>query len=111
MSFEVRYTSVFRKALKRLGKKYPSMRNDFGAIIDDLMHDPLIGTPIGKGCYKVRMAIGSKGKGKSGGARVITYVRVVHKVVVLLTMFDKSEKESLTDAERDELIAMADELL
>ncbi len=109
MSFEVRYTSVFRKALKRLGKKYPSMRSDFAAILDDLVNEPLAGTPIGKGCYKVRMAIGSKGKGKSGGARVITYVRVVNKVVWLLTMFDKSEKESLTDAERDELITIAEE--
>ena len=107
MSFEVRYTSVFQKALKRLGKKYPSMRNDFAAILDDLAEDPQAGTPIGKGCYKVRMSIGSKSKGKSGGARVITYVRVVHKVVWLLTMFDKSEKESLSDAERDELIALA----
>ena len=50
----------------------------------------MIGVPIGKGCYKVRMAISSKGKGKSGGARVITYVRIVKKVVVLLTMYDKS---------------------
>lgn len=67
-------------------------------------------TPIVKGCYKVHMAIRSKGKGKSGGARAITYVRVVNRVVVLLIIYDKSEKENITDAGRDHLIALADSL-
>lgn len=56
------------------------------------------------------MAIRSKGKGKSGGARVITYVRVIKKVVVLLTMYDKSDKENITEGERDHLIALADQM-
>ena len=71
MSFNVQYTTVFAKALKRLAKKYPSLRSDYVELLDDLSHDPRTGTAIGKGCYKVRMSIGSKGKGKSGGARVI----------------------------------------
>ena len=110
MSFEVRYTPVFQRELKRLGKKYSSMHADYAALLDDLARDPMIGVPIGKGCYKVRMAISSKGKGKSGGARVITYVRIVKKVVVLLTMYDKSEKENISDSERDHLIALAENL-
>ena len=109
MSFKVQYTTVFAKALKRLAKKYPSLRSDYAELLDDLSHDPTTGTAIGKGCYKVRLSIGSKGKGKSGGARVITYVRVVNKLVVLLTIYDKSEKENITEKERDHLIKLAEE--
>ncbi|MBK6539765.1 MAG: type II toxin-antitoxin system RelE/ParE family toxin [Flavobacteriales bacterium] len=86
------------------------MSRAYAAPLDNLTHDPMAGTYIGRGCYKVRMSIGSKGKGKSGGARVITYVRVINKVVVLLTMYDKSEKENITEKERDHLIALAEEL-
>ena len=109
MSFSIRYTPAFSKALKRLAKKFPSMRDEYAALLKELGEDPMSGTPIGRGCYKVRMSIGSKGKGKSGGARVITYVRVINKVVVLLTMYDKSEKENITEKERDHLIALADQ--
>ena len=110
MSFEVRYTPAFAKAIKRLAKRYPSINSDFSALLEEIEQDPKIGTPIGKSCYKIRMPIRSKGKGKSGGGRVITYVRIVKKLVVLLTVYDKSEKASLTDAERDHLIKLADSL-
>ncbi|HRQ86055.1 MAG TPA: type II toxin-antitoxin system RelE/ParE family toxin [Flavobacteriales bacterium] len=110
MSFEVRYTSHFSKAIKRLAKKYPSVRTDLSALLRDIQADPMVGTPIGRSCYKVRMPIRSKGKGKSGGARVITYVRIVNNLVVLLTVYDKSEKATLTDAERDHLIDLAERL-
>lgn len=109
MSFSIRYTPAFSKALKRLAKKFPSVPEDFAALLKELGEDPLSGTPIGRSCYKVRMSIGSKGKGKSGGARVITYVRVINKVVILLTMYDKSEKENITEKERDHLIALAEQ--
>ena len=45
------------------------------------------------------MAIGSKGKGKSGGARVITLLKVIDKVVYLAAIYDKSERASITDKE------------
>jgi len=50
-------------------------------------------------CYKIRVAIKSKGKGKSGGARVITHVQVVENNVFLLAIYDKSEQEDITDKE------------
>ena len=53
MSFEIRFTSAFDKALKRLAKKYPSMRTDYASLLDELAKDPMIGTPIGKGCYTI----------------------------------------------------------
>lgn len=110
MNYEIRFTPVFDKELKRLAKKYPSIRSDYVALLETLAEDALIGSSIGKGCYKVRMAIRSKGKGKSGGARVITYVRVINKVVVLLTVYDKSERGSINQRELDHLIALAREL-
>ncbi len=58
-----------------------------------------MGTPIGKDCYKLRITIVSKGKGKSGGARIITYVRIVKKTVFLMDIYDKSEQVNITDKE------------
>jgi hypothetical protein len=58
-----------------------------------------LGTPLGKNCYKIRMIIASKKKGKSGGARVITYVKIEKKTITLLDIYDKGDKESMTDNE------------
>lgn len=68
-------------------------------MIDELAEDPLSGTALGNNFYKIRLAIASKGKGKSGGARVITYVKVVAKKVYLSYIYDKNEKDSISDKE------------
>lgn len=68
-------------------------------VIDELIENPTLGTPIGKDCYKLRFAITSKGKGKSGDARIITYVRVVRQTVFLMDIYDKSEQATITDKE------------
>jgi hypothetical protein len=62
---------------------------------------------MGKDCYKIRMAITSKGKGKSGGSRVITCVKVINQTAYLLSIYDKSEKENISDKELDALLHMA----
>lgn len=65
------------------------------------------GVDLGRNLRKVRMAITAKGKGKSGGARVITYTLLVAEVdsaLMLLTIYDKSEKENITDAELMEIM-------
>ncbi|WP_310589366.1 type II toxin-antitoxin system RelE/ParE family toxin [Dyadobacter jiangsuensis] len=72
-----------------------------------LSHDPAQGTSLGQNCFKVRLAIKSKDKGKSGGARVITLVVMLAEKVVLLSIYDKSEKESISD---DELTALIKEI-
>lgn len=68
------------------------------------MDNPATGVFIGNNCYKIRLAIGSKGKGKSGGARIITYLYLESELVYLLTIYDKSEKESLKPNELKEMI-------
>ncbi len=99
MSFNIFTSSTFEKDLKGLNKKYPSVKKDLSSLIDILKDNPFSGKAIGKDCYKIRMAITSKGKGKSGGARIITCVKVVHENIFLLSIYDKSEKETIDDTE------------
>jgi hypothetical protein len=107
MSFNIVVTDGFKTHAKRIAKKHLSLKSDLEKLIDSLEANPLQGEPLGKDCYKVRMAITSKAKGKSGGARVITCVKNVSQMTYLLTIFDKSEKESISDKELDELLKFA----
>ena len=107
MSFNIIVTSGFKKQAKRIAKKYKSIKLDLSKLIDSLQENPTQGTALGKDCYKLRMAITSKGKGKSGGSRVITCVKIVEQDVYLLSIYDKSEKENISDKELDELIVLA----
>ena len=74
-------------------------------MINILKVTPYYGTSIGKDCYKIRISIASKGKWKSGGARIITHIAIANTTVFLLSIFDKSEKENLTDKEIKELLS------
>ncbi len=104
MSFEVVPIPEFVKELKRLVKKYRSLRSEVAALGEDLADDPYSGTSIGRDCYKVRLGIKSKGGGKSGGARVITCVVAVREEVYLLSIYDKSDQATLTDKRLKELL-------
>lgn len=104
MSYSIIATHRFEKELKRLARKFPSLKNEFAQLIADITTDPEAGTFIGNNCYKIRLAINSKGKGKSGGARVITYLYVVTEAVYLLTIYDKGEKADLKPNELKEMI-------
>jgi hypothetical protein len=78
-------------------KKYPSLKEELADLNEILSNKPETGTQLGNDTYKIRIAIKSKGKGKSGGGRVITYVVSDNKEVYLLTIFDKSEFENVDD--------------
>lgn len=97
MSFSVIPTDKFKKEAKRLIKKFPSLLQELSTLNDLLVSQPESGTSIGNNTFKIRIAIKSKGKGKSGGARVITYVITANKEVYLLTIYDKSEMENIDD--------------
>jgi mRNA-degrading endonuclease RelE of RelBE toxin-antitoxin system len=109
MSFDVIATNPFERKLKRLAKKYKSLATDLNLVVDELSDNPTLGTPIGKDCYKLRIAITSKGNGKSGGARIITYVRIVKQTVFLLDIYDKSEQANITNKELQMLIDILQE--
>ena len=62
------YLPEFERRAKALAKKYRSFVDDYNTFLDELERNPFSGTPLGGNTYKHRMAIASKGKGKSGGA-------------------------------------------
>ena len=104
MSYSVKTLEVFEKQAKRLIKKYASLKFELFELVGQLKENPKIGTPIGSNCYKIRLAISSKGKGKSGGARVIINIVLTENNVYLLAIYDKSEKENLSPKELQELL-------
>jgi hypothetical protein len=99
MNYNVKSIGVFERQAKRLTKKYPSLKDELKAISQELAKHPESGIPLGNNCFKIRIAIASKGKGKSGGGRVITNFVLRDATVFLLSIYDKSEKEDLTDKE------------
>ena len=97
MNYKIEIADRFEKEIKKLLKKFPSLKGEYASLIATLKQNPFIGTPIGHDCYKIRLAIASKGRGKSGGARVITHVFVTETTVYLLSIYDKSEQENISD--------------
>jgi len=108
MSFKLLITHRFEKELKRLVKKFPSLKLEFADLVNTLTTNETAGAYIGNNCYKIRLSIQSKGKGKSGGARVITYLYLEDKTVYLLTIYDKSEKSNLKPNELKEMLESLD---
>lgn len=104
MSYNIKTIAVFEKQAKKLVKKYASLQNELLQLIQELKENPEKGTSLGKGCYKIRISIKAKGKGKRGGARVITHIVIDNKMVYLLSIYDKSEQETLSQKELEELL-------
>jgi len=100
---QIIYTPNFLRELKPLAKRYSSILADLECLEKELALNPSMGVSLGKGLRKIRMAVTSKGKGKRGGVRIITYheiiITVKNSVVYLITIYDKSEKESVIEKE------------
>lgn len=110
MNFKIIPHRHFLKDVKRLLKKYRSLKNDLQTLQDELNGNPLSGVDMGGGVRKIRMAIGSKNKGKSHGARVITYTYMVdaeNGVINLIFIYDKEEREGIST---DEIKALIEEV-
>ena len=105
MNFEIVATSFFIRELKWLAKRYPAIRKDIADLSAMLLEKPDIGTPLGQGCYKIRFPITGKNRGKSGGARVITFFKSADERIFLLSIYDKTEREALDSNELDFLLA------
>ena len=93
----------FRREAKPLLKKYRSLSRELSILEAELLANPNTGISLGNDCYKIKLGIKSKGKGKSGGARIITHLHFITiknedaAYVVLLSIYDKSEYSSLPD--------------
>jgi mRNA-degrading endonuclease RelE of RelBE toxin-antitoxin system len=95
MSYKVIIASEFAKEAKRIAKKHVGIKADITKLISDLAVNPDVGTPLGHDFYKIRMPISGTNKGKSGGARVITYVVLNQETVLLTEIYLKSEHSSV----------------
>ena len=104
MSYKIELTDNFKKEAKKLIKKYASLRSEIAELGKELSENPTMGTPLGSDVYKIRLSIASKNKGKSGGARVITFVKIIDKTVFLLSIYNKGEKDSISNKEIEELV-------
>lgn len=102
MKYSIDTLPSFDKKFKKLAKKYKSLKKDLTTFISELSQNPTAGVDLGNGIHKVRMAISDKGKGKSHGARVITYTAIVNVeegVITLLTIYDKAEQDTISNQE------------
>jgi mRNA-degrading endonuclease RelE of RelBE toxin-antitoxin system len=114
VSVKVVITKSFQAYLKPLLKKYPSLSKDLLRLEAELIQNPTLGVSLGQNVYKIRLKISSKGKGKSGGARIISLVETVivgqieisnrDTTVNLITIYDKADTASINDKELKELI-------
>ncbi len=104
MSYKVKTIPHFERQLKKLAKKYPSLKKEYLELIHSVSEDPTKGIDLGQDCFKIRLAIKSKGKGKSGGARLISYIAFIQETVYLLSIYDKSETETIEDKYLSQLL-------
>ena len=105
MRYRIKSSESFDKEVKRLAKRYRSLIDDVRGLCVELLANPTLGTDLGGGLRKVRMRIASKGRGKSGGARVITYTVVMDETTInLLYIYDKADRDSVSATEIEELL-------
>jgi mRNA-degrading endonuclease RelE of RelBE toxin-antitoxin system len=94
MNNTVEVSPEFIRDIKPLAKKYHSLKTSVDNLQKQLIDNPFLGDAYGNGIFKVRLADESKGKGKSGGFRVMYYhlEKTENGIVILLTnIYDKSE--------------------
>jgi len=104
MSYNVQLSPNFKKEAKKLVKRYASLKSELAALFSDLESNPTLGTSMGDNIYKIRLAVASKGKGKSGGARIMSFVKVTNTTVLLFSIYNKGDKNSISDNEIEELL-------
>lgn len=98
MKYEFRLSPEFLKGVKSLSKRYPSLKDDLLVLRQSLEDNPYQGIDLGGGLRKVRMNIKSKGRGKAGGARVITCNVIVstnNMIIALVYIYDKADASSV----------------
>jgi hypothetical protein len=103
MEIKIIYSPIFIKKAKQLKKKHLSLINDLSELESQLLENPRIGADLGNGIFKIRLAVKSKGKGKSGGYRVITYLQIENEINMIY-IYDKSEEATITKKDIQQII-------
>lgn len=105
---EIVILPTFERGAKRLIKKYKSLADEISSFILKTENEGIHGTPVGNGIYKSRLAVKSKGKGKSGGLRVISYSELYFSMqdntIYLVAIYDKSEISSMNKSEIENIL-------
>ena len=104
MSYKIELTETFKNEAKKLIKKYPSLRTEIIELGKELAENPTNGTPLGNDVYKIRLGIASKNRGKTGGARVITFVKIIDETVYLLSIYNKGAQDTISEKEIEQLL-------
>ncbi|HMS29872.1 MAG TPA: hypothetical protein PKD32_08475 [Saprospiraceae bacterium] len=104
MSYSIELSPNFKKEAKRLSKKYLSLKTELADLFAELEENPTSGISLGNDIYKIRLGIASKNKGKSGGARVLSFVKVTKTTVLLFSIYSKGDVDRLTDKQIQDLI-------
>jgi mRNA-degrading endonuclease RelE of RelBE toxin-antitoxin system len=99
MNFEIILSETFKKEAKKLLKKYPSLKSELLELSNKLQENPFFGTAIGNDIYKIRLSISSKNKGARGGARIISYVKIIESKIYLISIYNKGEKDNISNQE------------
>lgn len=105
----------FKRQANPLLKKFSTLTIGLNQLENELNSNPYRGKFLGKDSYKIRLAVKSKGKVKSGGFRVITHINTEIVVLIetedkniivnLISIYDKNETASISDKELRDLIA------
>jgi len=104
MSYNIELSANFKKEAKKLVKRFPSLKSELANLFAELEENPTLGIPLGNDIYKIRLSVASKNKGKSGGARVMSFVKVIDTTVLLFSIYNKGDKASISDKDIQELI-------
>jgi mRNA-degrading endonuclease RelE of RelBE toxin-antitoxin system len=107
MANKVIPTPLFESKFKRFSKKFSSLESEIQNLENELIKNPELGTSLGANLYKIRLGSKDKGKGKSGGFRIVTYL--IHEIedsidIYLITIFDKSEESSIDKTDLIKLV-------
>lgn len=100
---KISYSPIFIKKAKQLKKKHQSLVNDLSELESQLKYKPTTGSDLGNGVFKIRLAVKSKGKGKSGGYRVITYLHSEDEITMVY-IYDKSEEVTISKKDIQKII-------
>lgn len=104
VGFDIEETDTFAKAIKKLQKRFKSVEDDCDSFIQSIKTVDELGIHLGNGVYKVRIANSNKKSGKSSGYRMISYLKLIDKKLYLMYIYDKSDLDSVSEKEIDELI-------
>jgi hypothetical protein len=108
MNVNITTTPFFERLLKRYVRKFPSLKPELNILYNTLLQNPEFGTDLGHGIHKIRLAVKSKGKGKRGGFRLITYINIIvfqtDYEVYMAVIYDKNEFNEISKKEIIEIL-------